>query len=161
MLSGKDFVCRNLFPQDINNPLKDNRSFHNLSPLGRNIMEKFVKDNDKKEKELRLKDIEYNEYLHSKKKGTENVWKCPKAHGEFFSVPNGDVVTSYKKDKRPKRLIDIPFRILTNLYANENVIEDLEKVRLNPNLVSEDNLRNDLEFYIPQLCTFLLFEKQR
>ncbi len=53
--------------------------------------------------------------------------------------------------------IDIPFRILTNLYANENVIEDLEKVRLNPNLVSEVNIRNDLEFYIPQLCTFLLF----
>ena len=111
MLSGKDFVCRNLFPQDINNPLKDNRSFHDLSPLGRKIMEKFVKDNDKKEKTLRLKDIEYNEYLHSKKKASENVWKCPKAHGEFFSVPNGDVVTSYKKDKRPKRLIDIPFRI--------------------------------------------------
>ena len=59
--------------------------------------------------------------------------------------------------KENNESIDIPFRILTNLYANENVIEDLEKVRLNPNLVSEDNLRNDLEFYIPQLCTFLLF----
>ena len=67
MLSGKDFVCRNLFPQDINNPLKDNRSFHDLSPLGRNIMEKFVKDNDKKEKTLRLKEIKYTLriYCHS------------------------------------------------------------------------------------------------
>ena len=55
--------------------------------------------------------------------------------------------------KENNESIDIPFRILTNLYENE----DLEKVRLNPNLVSEDNLRNDLEFYIPQLCTFLLF----
>ena len=67
----------------------------------------------------------------------------------------------FLKKENNNESIDIPFRILTNLYANENVIEDLEKVRLNPNLVSEVNIRNDLEFYIPQLCTFLLFEKQR
>ena len=51
-----------------------------------------------------------------------------------------------------------PFVILTNLFANaDNAIEALESIRLNPNLVSENKLRNDLEFYIPQLCTFLLF----
>ena len=50
------------------------------------------------------------------------------------------------------------FTILTNLFANaDNAIESLESIRLNPNLVSEHKLRNDLEFYIPQLCTFLLF----
>ena len=50
------------------------------------------------------------------------------------------------------------FSILTNLFSNEdNAIEGLESIRLNPNLVSENKLRNDLEFYIPQLCTFLLF----
>ena len=50
------------------------------------------------------------------------------------------------------------FTILTNLFANaDNAIESLESIRLNPNLVSENKLRNDLEFYIPQLCTFLLF----
>ena len=53
---------------------------------------------------------------------------------------------------------DQPFVILTNLFANvDNAIEALESIRLNPNLVSENKLRNDLEFYIPQLCTFLLF----
>ena len=53
---------------------------------------------------------------------------------------------------------DKPFVILTNLFANaDNAIEALESIRLNPNLVSENKLRNDLEFYIPQLCTFLLF----
>ena len=83
----------------------------NIEKLSTETNNNEQKNNDKKEKTLRLKDIEYNEYLHSKKKASENVWKCPKAHGEFFSVPNGDVVTSYKKDKRPKRLIDIPFRI--------------------------------------------------
>ena len=53
---------------------------------------------------------------------------------------------------------DQSFQILTNLFANaDNAIENLENIRLNPNLVSEKKLRNDLEFYIPQLCTFLLF----
>ena len=51
-----------------------------------------------------------------------------------------------------------PFRLLTNLFVNEeDAISALENIRLNPNLVSENKLRNDLEFYIPQLCTFLLF----
>ena len=53
---------------------------------------------------------------------------------------------------------DKPFKILTNLFVNdEEAILGLESIRLNPNLVSENKLRNDLEFYIPQLCTFLLF----
>ena len=53
---------------------------------------------------------------------------------------------------------DRPFQILTKLFTNEeNAIEGLENIRFNPNLVSENKLRNDLEFYIPQLCTFLLF----
>ena len=54
---------------------------------------------------------------------------------------------------------DLPFNKLTKLFANadEEAIEDLGDFRLNPNLVSENKLRNDLEVYIPQLCTFLLF----
>ena len=55
-----------------------------------------------------------------------------------------------------------PFRLLTNLFVNEeDAISGLESIRLNPNLVSENKLRNDLEFYIPQLCTFLLFGEVR
>ena len=60
--------------------------------------------------------------------------------------------------KEGKESSDISFQILTNLFANaDNAINSLENIRLNPNLVSEKKLRNDLEFYIPQLCTFLLF----
>ena len=44
-----------------------------------------------------------------------------------------------------------PFRILTNLWAHKNVIRDLEQIRLNPNLLNKKHIRNDLEFYIPQL----------
>jgi len=54
---------------------------------------------------------------------------------------------------------DLPFNKLTNLFANgdDEAIEALGDFRLNPNLVNKNKLRNDLEFYIPQLCTFLLF----
>ena len=57
---------------------------------------------------------------------------------------------------------DEPFLILTNLFTNKDgSISALESIRLNPNLVSANKLRNDLEFYIPQLCTFLLFGEMK
>ena len=48
---------------------------------------------------------------------------------------------------------DLPFNKLTKLFANadDEAIEALRDFRLNPNLVNENKLRNDLEFYIPQL----------
>ena len=58
-----------------------------------------------------------------------------------------------------------PFTILTKIWAYKSVISDLEKVRINPNLIHTKQtqnlnsivIRNDLEFYIPQLCSFVLF----
>lgn len=45
--------------------------------------------------------------------------------------------------------------LLIRLYAHDkSAIEDLEKVRVNPDFTSE--FRNDLEFFIPQLCSFYL-----
>ena len=44
-----------------------------------------------------------------------------------------------------------PFELLTHLWAHKNVIKDLESIRLNPNLLNKKQIRNDLEFYIPQL----------
>ncbi len=43
--------------------------------------------------------------------------------------------------------------MLTNLWAHKNVIKELEHIRLNPNMINVGTmiLRNDLEFYIPQL----------
>jgi phosphatidylinositol 4-kinase len=54
-----------------------------------------------------------------------------------------------------------PFQTLINLFAHKFVIDDLKKVRLNPNLfLLESGKRNDLEFYVPQLCNFNLFGGQ-
>jgi phosphatidylinositol 4-kinase len=65
-------------------------------------------------------------------------------------------------EREGKEESDKSFKILTNLFINDDeAILGLESIRLNPNLVSENKLRNDLEFYIPQLCTFLLFGEMK
>ena len=44
------------------------------------------------------------------------------------------------------------------IYADQDgVIESLEECRLNPDLT--DPVRTDLEFYIPQLCSYYLSEE--
>lgn len=48
-----------------------------------------------------------------------------------------------------------PLTLLIRLYAHDTkAIDDLEKVRVNPDFTSQ--FRADLEFFIPQLCSFYL-----
>lgn len=50
-----------------------------------------------------------------------------------------------------------PLDVLLKLYAREeNVIKELEECRLNPDFTSV--YRKDLEFYLPQLCSYCLYE---
>ncbi|CAI2382885.1 unnamed protein product [Moneuplotes crassus] len=50
-----------------------------------------------------------------------------------------------------------PLDALLKLYAREEgIVEELEEIRLNPDFTSI--FRNDLEFYLPQLCSYCLFE---
>lgn len=58
---------------------------------------------------------------------------------------------SKEEETDNKNQVEDTFRVLTNLWAHHNVIKELEELRLNPNLVSSKHIRNDLEFYIPQL----------
>lgn len=71
----------------------------------------------------------------------------------------------FTQEKEGNENANAPFAILTKLYsnpdANEEVINELGSIRLNPNFASNTGLRNDLEFYIPQLCTFLLFGEMK
>ena len=63
----------------------------------------------------------------------------------------------YVQHNNEKEDTDLPFLILTNLYTKNfnNALEQLHSIRINPNYLIK--FRTDLEFYIPQLCTFLLF----
>ena len=55
------------------------------------------------------------------------------------------------------------FNSMVNLYKNEKqAYNNLEKMRLNPDLQNKSNgtiFREDLEFYVPQLCSFLINEE--
>ena len=47
------------------------------------------------------------------------------------------------------------FKQMIRLYAHDDtVLKDLEQARVNPDFTSE--FRNDLEFFIPQVCSFYL-----
>ena len=69
------------------------------------------------------------------------------------------------KENQTKESLNDPFTILLNLWAHKkNIIKDLESVRINPNMITPSTpsplniiIRNDLEFYIPQICSFILF----
>lgn len=64
------------------------------------------------------------------------------------------------KENTNKSSLNDPFTLLINLWAHKaNILKELESVRINPNLIAPSKiiLRNDLEFYIPQLCSFILF----
>ena len=56
---------------------------------------------------------------------------------------------------------DDAFTPLTKFFVkSEDAINELKKVRLNPILEkNKGKIRNDLEFYIPQLCNFILFRQ--
>ena len=64
-----------------------------------------------------------------------------------------------------KSKMNDPFIILANIWAHKPVIKYLENVRINPNLIRKERIkslsniiiRNDLEFYIPQICSFIIF----
>jgi hypothetical protein len=50
---------------------------------------------------------------------------------------------------------DDPIRGLLKLYAHSpDAINELQLARVNPDF--NQNIRNDLEFYIPQLCSMYL-----
>jgi len=51
------------------------------------------------------------------------------------------------------------FAVLIDLYDGNDVYEDLESCRINPDYTSPKEVRNDLEFYIPQLTNFMVFHQ--
>ncbi len=61
------------------------------------------------------------------------------------------IILKEDEDSNIKKNVDDPFRILTNLWAHKDVIKDLEAIRLNPNFLTDHQIRYDLEFYIPQI----------
>ena len=118
-------------------------------------------------KKLALNNINYSDKVNEEKKKNfgkkccdfliNKICESNKRSKKFYMKGWRDYL-----EREGNEASDKPFKILTNLFINdEEAISGLESIRLNPNLVNENKLRNDLEFYIPQLCTFLLFGEMK
>ena len=120
-------------------------------------------------KEINLNNINYNNNKEKEEKSIKNI-NSKKCCSFISKICQSNIHTKkfYMKgwrdylEREGKAASDKPFKMLTNLFVNDDeAISGLESIRLNPNLVSENKIRNDLEFYIPQLCTFLLFGEMK
>ncbi|CAD8062202.1 unnamed protein product [Paramecium sonneborni] len=86
-----------------------------------------------------------------------------KQKGEFPKTfkKSGKILKKYK-DNSLDISDDVILEVMIRLYISENkgkAIEMLQRCRINPNF--ESNLiRNDLEYFIPQLINFLVFHQQ-
>jgi hypothetical protein len=85
----------------------------NLSSLGKQIISTFVKDNLKREEDIKKKEEELYKIHHSKHPPKEyKDWKYSNHIMEEFSKFKVDDVLSYKVEKKPKKFIsDEPWRI--------------------------------------------------
>ena len=114
-----------------------------------------------------LKKIEYDLVKVEKKKcSLSDICNCLKTKKNKDKKYYIDKWRKYlTNESTNKAKMNDPFIILANLWAHKPVIKYLENVRINPNLIKKDRIkaldsiiiRNDLEFYIPQLCSFIIF----
>ena len=114
-----------------------------------------------------IKKIEYSPIKVEKKKCSFkdicNCFKSEKDKDKKYYIEKWRKYLTNESTSKSK--MNDPFIILANLWAHKQVIKDLEKVRINPNLIRKERvktlsniiIRNDLEFYIPQLCSFIIF----
>ena len=126
-----------------------------------------MKDIEKPRKIEDLKKIEFNPVKVEKKTCSLcNICNCLKSKKNKDKKYYIDKWRKYlTNESTSKAKMNDPFIILANLWAHKPVIKYLENVRINPNLIKKDRIRtlssiiirNDLEFYIPQLCSFIIF----
>ena len=124
---------------------------------------------DNNNKEINLNNIDFSNNKEKEENSKKNN-KSKKCCNFISKICQSNIHTKkfYMKgwrdylEREGQAASDKPFKMLTNLFVNDDeAISGLESIRLNPNLVSENKIRNDLEFYIPQLCTFLLFGEMK
>jgi len=114
-----------------------------------------------------IKKIEYSPVKIEKKicsiKFLCDCLKSEKNKDKKFYIDKWRKYLTYESTSKSK--MNDPFIILANIWAHKPVIRYLENVRINPNLIRKERIkslsniiiRNDLEFYIPQLCSFIIF----
>jgi hypothetical protein len=82
-----------------------------MSELGRNIISKFIKENEKKQTILKQKEDEIENYRHSKPSVQYNPWKSSNHVITEFSKFPGDKIHSFKEEKKDDNYLQGPFKI--------------------------------------------------
>jgi hypothetical protein len=82
-----------------------------MSELGRNIISKFIKENENKETRLKQKEDEIENYRHSKPTIQYNTWKNSYNIISEFSKFPGDKVHSFRHEKKDNNYIQGPLKI--------------------------------------------------
>lgn len=80
-----------------------------LSDVGRNIIDKFVLDNQNREKSAKRWEDEIDKYKHSKPPVICNPWKYTHQIGDYFSSPKADKVHMFSKPLKEKLANPRPF----------------------------------------------------
>ncbi|EDK31559.2 phosphatidylinositol 3-kinase (macronuclear) [Tetrahymena thermophila SB210] len=71
------------------------------------------------------------------------------------------LISQFKSEK--DNAIEDPLQILIRLYIDddkETIFQLLNKTRINPDLSEKHIWRDDLEFYLPQICNFFVFHEE-
>jgi hypothetical protein len=89
----------------------DQKDLSKLSELGRNIVSKFMKENQEKESQLKKKEEEIVTHKYSKPDPKFNPWKFSNHIIAEFSKPTVDKIHSFKTEPKKKKLIQEPFKI--------------------------------------------------
>lgn len=110
-LNQRDMRPSNSVGRLFDDQAKQNPNATALSNLGMTIIDKFIDDNEKKERILRSKEQQLWEYRHSKPKVEYNPWKFSNhIKGEFSKRPV-DIAYSFRVEKKKKYFLEEPFRI--------------------------------------------------
>lgn len=86
-------------------------NINKLSELGKNIITRFIKENQEQERLLKEKEEDLENYRKSKHELDLNKWKYNDHHGKEFEKMKIDEVYYFKKDPKPKYFIKDPFKI--------------------------------------------------
>ena len=111
----KGFICKKLWNHELNkfpnNQFTIEEATKNLAPFGKKLIEIFINDNDKKEKNEKLKEEKLYALKHSKRPLKLNPWKFSNHVIEEFSRPKGDEIYGYRESKKRKYTYTVePFR---------------------------------------------------
>ena len=114
-MNKRNFYCKNLIGRDFNKYPNSDRAItdvvNGLSKKGKRMITKFIENNKKKEKQLKLIENDFFKYMHSKPPLKLNNWKFSNHIIKEFSTPKLDKIYSFTVETKPEvKYMTKPFK---------------------------------------------------